>query len=109
MKLWVDDERRAPEGWVWATRPAEAISALATGAVTHLSLDHDLGIDPTTGEAITARPIMLWLCEMSTTHPQQRYWPDQVCVHSQNPVGRQWLEAMIDRYRPGPANESEQG
>ncbi len=107
MKLWVDDERPAPEGWVWVTRPAEAIRALATGTVTDLSLDHDLGIDPETNEPQTTRPIVLWLCEMDAAHTRRRYWPDQVRVHSQNPVGRQWLEAMIDRYKPSDDDDDE--
>ncbi|MFW3121471.1 hypothetical protein MMAG44476_27288, partial [Mycolicibacterium mageritense DSM 44476 = CIP 104973] len=81
VKLWVDDERPAPEGWVWVTRPAEAIRALATRTVTDLSLDHDLGIDPETNEPQTTRPIVLWLCEMDAAHTRRRYWPDQVRVH----------------------------
>ena len=42
MKLYLDDEREAPEGWVRVRRPGEAIRLLKTGAVTDLSLDRDL-------------------------------------------------------------------
>jgi hypothetical protein len=102
MKLWVDDEREAPEGWVWAKDPAEAISALATGKVEEMSLDHDLGPDyrGEIGDVMTTRPIVLWLCEMDAKYPGQQHWPAVVHVHSQNPVGHEWLQGMIDRYKP---------
>ena len=45
MKVWLDDERGAPEGWMRVRWPDEAIALLKTGQVTHLSLDHDLGDD----------------------------------------------------------------
>ena len=36
MKLYLDDERVAPEGWVQVRWPDEAIKLLLTGTVTHL-------------------------------------------------------------------------
>lgn len=45
MKVFLDDERAAPAGWVLARWPDEAIELLRQGGVTHLSLDHDLGDD----------------------------------------------------------------
>lgn len=49
MKLWHDDCRRPPEGWVWARTNKDAKVWLCTGMVTEISLDHDLGghhLDP---------------------------------------------------------------
>ena len=43
MKLYVDDCRDAPEGWTAARTYEEAMQRIASGKVTHLSLDHDLG------------------------------------------------------------------
>ena len=47
MKLWLDDERSAPEGWVHATSVALAKvfagAAYALGEFDMCSLDHDLG------------------------------------------------------------------
>lgn len=43
MKVWLDDERAAPEGCVHVRSPEEAIELLRGGHV--LSLDHDLGLD----------------------------------------------------------------
>jgi hypothetical protein len=43
VKLWHDDVRPAPEGWVWARTNSSAKSLLETRLVTECSLDHDLG------------------------------------------------------------------
>lgn len=94
MKLWVDDVRLPPDDdWVWCQTSEQAISVLdlwrqlGRGAVFPdvVSLDHDLGGDDTT------RPVVLWMCEND-------YWPVKTVVHSSNPVGREWLEGMIERY-----------
>ncbi len=45
MRVFLDDERATPDGWVRVYWPAEAIALLKTGAVEELSLDHDLGDD----------------------------------------------------------------
>lgn len=42
MRIFLDDERITPEGWVRTYWPDEVI-ALGQGEVTHVSLDHDLG------------------------------------------------------------------
>jgi len=43
MKLWLDDRREAPAGWVWAKTAAEAIALIDAGTFDEVSLDHDLG------------------------------------------------------------------
>lgn len=43
MKLWHDDVRPNPEGWVWARTNNEAKRILETESVDEISLDHDLG------------------------------------------------------------------
>jgi hypothetical protein len=45
VKVWLDDQRAAPEGWVHVRTPEEAIRLLRRGEVEELSLDHDLGLD----------------------------------------------------------------
>ena len=90
MKLWVDDERPSPAGWMWATNSAFALELLKGemgNEIDTISLDHDLGGEDTT------RPIVLWMAETGL-------WPDTVFVHTANPVGREWLEGMIERYKP---------
>lgn len=87
MWLWVDDLRQPPtDGWTWVKTVRDAMAYLRHNRVDKISLDHDLGSGHTT------RPIMMWLCETDI-------WPDEVLVHTANPVGREWLEGMRDRYR----------
>lgn len=91
MKIWVDDIRTPPdESWLWFRNSHECIVYLryAMGAwgIDEMSLDHDLGDDD------TSRPIVMWMCEND-------FWPVEVRVHSANPVGVEWLEGMIERYK----------
>lgn len=93
MKIWVDDIREPPDfwDWVWAKNSESALFWLigcrkARIPVEEVSLDHDLGGDD------TSRRIVLWMCEND-------FWPVEVRVHSANPVGREWLEGMIERYK----------
>lgn len=87
MNLWVDDLRHPPDGWDWARTSAEALSLLTMFDYEVVSLDHDLGGDDTT------RKIVLHWCEHGG-------WPNEVRVHSSNPVGVEWLTGMINRYKP---------
>jgi hypothetical protein len=87
MWLWVDDIRQPPgPEWVWVKTNRDALAYLKYNHVERMSLDHDLGHDQTT------RTIVLWLCENGG-------WPETVVVHSANPVGVEWLEGMIERYK----------
>lgn len=94
MKIWVDDLRPPPDdSWHWEKTSTSAIlmlrllKILDIGVET-MSLDHDLG------GADTTRPVVLWCCE-------NNFWPVEVRAHSANPVGREWLEGMIERYKNG--------
>ena len=58
MKIYLDDERPIPEGWVGARWPEDVIRLLEAGGVTHVSLDHDLGDD----EHGTGYDVVLWPC-----------------------------------------------
>jgi hypothetical protein len=57
MKIYLDDMRKEPIGWQLVKTAEEALTALKTGNVTHLSLDHDLGDD----EAGTGYDVILWI------------------------------------------------
>ena len=93
MKLWVDDLREPPDrSWTWAKTPDAAVLLLSQNPCEQISLDHDLGLSGE-GDALTTRPVVLWMCE-------NNHWPATVTVHTANPVGRQWLEGMIARYKP---------
>lgn len=42
-KLWLDDRRTEPGGWVRTLTAPEAIALLSDGSFSEVSLDHDLG------------------------------------------------------------------
>lgn len=98
MKLWIDDLRVPPSGWVWAKTSSQAIDFLDTNSVQVVSFDHDLGI--VNGQEDTTRPVALWMCEKFFTHTWEGELPE-VYVHSANRVGREWLISLFERYGNG--------
>ena len=82
MKVYLDDQRPVPAGWVGARWPAEAIALLETGRVTDLSLDHDLG-DDARGTGYT---VVLWVEAAVAT---RGFRPPRITVHTANPSARQ--------------------
>lgn len=113
MKLWLDDVRKAPEGFVHVMTVGEAKKLLETGQVEFASLDHDLGacikcLDGKTPEQWleesnyqtmphcthvgTGYDLCLWMAETGN-------WPaEKPVVHSANPVGSERMRGVIDRY-----------
>jgi hypothetical protein len=63
------------------------VALLKSGQVTELSLEHDLRSGDTT------RPVVIWMIIHDV-------WPEIIHCHTINPVGRQWIERMISRYKP---------
>lgn len=90
MKLYLDDEREAPVGWVRVRWPEEAIELLKTGQVTDLSLDHDLGDD----ERGTGYDVVLWIEEAVATGA---FVPPRMVVHSANTPARAKMQAGVAR------------
>lgn len=88
MRIWLDDERPAPAGWVHLKTAEEAIGHLETGLVTAISLDHDLGPP----EAGTGYDVALWI-EMAaaTGECPALVWT----IHSANPVGIRRMEMAL--------------
>ena len=88
MKVYLDDERKTPDGWVRVYWPDEAIELLETGNVAEISLDHDLGDD----EHGTGYDVVLWIEEAVYT---QNFIPPIIAVHSANPSAREKMERGI--------------
>jgi hypothetical protein len=88
MKVFLDDERETPAGWTRVFWPEEAIALLATGQVTEISLDHDLG-DDSHG---TGYDVILWIEEAVYTSD---FVPPEIRVHSANPSARRRMELGI--------------
>lgn len=119
MKLWIDDVRPdpdrehaglvQPEGWHWAKTVQEAISWLEINRcqpIDVISFDHDLGYaymdsatvidgggNPADDKFSSSRPVLIWMIENDV-------WPDEIRVHSHNPIGAEWLAGTADRYAP---------
>lgn len=88
MKVYLDDERQTPEGWVRVYWPDEAIDLLKTGQVTEISLDHDLGDD----ERGTGYDVLLWIEEAVVL---EDFDPPRMKVHSANSSARDKMENAI--------------
>lgn len=89
MRVWLDDERKMPEGFDLHVRTAtEAIDVLKTGKVQLISLDHDLGPP----EAGTGYDVAAWIEEAAFSKQIPRLeWR----IHSANPVGRERMLAAL--------------
>ena len=98
VKVFLDDRRPTPEGWIRAYWPDEVIAFLQTGEVTELSLDHDLGDD----QRGTGYDVLVWLEEAVVVRQMQP--PASIIIHSANAAARQRMEAAVRsiRRRSGP-------
>lgn len=88
MKIYLDDERTTPDGYTRVYWPTEAIDLLKTGAVTEISLDHDLGDD----NRGTGYDVILWIEEQVALHG---FMPPAMKVHSANVSARTKMESGI--------------
>ena len=103
MKLWVDDIRVAPEGWLWAKTSEQALSvlratysALVSGPNSSvlddadfeaIAFDHDLGGND------DSRRVLTWIIEYN-------FWPAEIFFLTSNPPGRKWLVGSAQSYAP---------
>ena len=100
MKIWVDDVRPAPEGYVWCLTTNEAkvviSNIMALQGITYnetaptielLDLDHDAGDFAISGGDYVQ--VLDWLEKQSWTIP--------IRLHSMNPVGIQNMRRIIQK------------
>lgn len=85
MKLWVDDERPAPEGWTWVKTAEEATAALRDNEVTDMSLDYSLAEMWVGGDTV-----LYWLQDNLDRYPSGTVVP-----HSGSSSGFSLLERLI--------------
>lgn len=88
MRIYLDDERSTPTGWVRAYWPQEVIALLEAGGVIELSLDHDLGDD----DKGTGYDVILWIEEAVAA---RGFKPPTILVHSANTSARIKMESGI--------------
>lgn len=93
MKVYLDDCREAPDGWVRTYWPEEVIELLKTGKVTEISLDHDLGDHFGRPAGIekerTGYDVLVWLERMVAT---DGFKPPVIHIHTANPVAEQRMK-----------------
>jgi hypothetical protein len=93
MKVWLDDVRKKPADFdIWLKTADAAITALGTGGVSVISLDHDLGDESTK----TGYDVAKYIEEAAY---KKLLGPVDVLIHSANPVGRRNMERAINRAR----------
>ena len=93
MKVWLDDRREPPPGWVWVKTPAETITLLEACEVEELSLDHDLGLFGEDGREETGYDVLLWIEEQVVLHG---FRPPTLAVHSANSAALERMERAIE-------------
>ena len=101
MKIWVDDVRPAPKGYVWCKSVNEVIRFIKNTEtmfwimkekekwrIELIDLDYDSGDYEKDGGPYIK--IMDWLVERGTLYP--------LAFHSQNCVGMEYMKRMYRRY-----------
>ena len=89
IKVYLDDERPTPEGWVRTFWPEEVIHHLENDDVSEISLDHDLGDD----QHGTGYDVLKWIEEQVYTTD---FVPPRMHVHTANPVARQRMTQAVE-------------
>lgn len=90
MKLWIDDVRPAPEGYVWcrSVNEAKILILLHDKCIIELiDIDHDAGDYAFDGGDYIK--LLDWLEEMGRNYP--------IHIHSMNPVGVENMRRIIQR------------
>lgn len=93
IKIWLDDEREAPDGYIRVKSVNEAISMIKYyeeqgDTIELLDLDHDLGAYVSDGG--DAIKLLDYLVE------NEKFYP--IKLHTMNPVGRENMQRIIDRW-----------
>lgn len=93
IKIWLDDVREAPEGYNRCRSVNEAMKKILEcekkcAVIDEINCDHDLGdYAYDGGDGIR---LLDWLAERKTLY--------LIVIHTMNPVGRQNMQRIINRY-----------
>ena len=91
IKIWVDDMREAPPGWIRCYSVNETIDKIkfyGQDEIACISLDNDAGIYYYQGKDYIN--ILNWIEEV-----YGRNWNRPIHLHTMNPVGRANMETII--------------
>lgn len=95
LKVYLDDERSVPSGWHLCKDVDSVISLLKTGKVSELSLDHDLGMEHSTGDyslAPNGYDVLLWIEKEVHLHG---FNPPKIKIHTANSTARRKMELAV--------------
>lgn len=93
-RVYLDDLRQAPRGWIQTQTAEETIALLKQGDVEELSLDYNLGPSTTqTGDAV-----LRWIEREIHKNPQWQL-PKVIRIHSGHYRGRQLMIDHLDDIR----------
>ena len=89
MKLWIDDCRPAPTGYIWikSVNAAKEIIEATNEEIEILSVDHDAGYYAQFGGDYIK--LLDWLEETGRSYP--------IKIHSMNPIGAANMRRIIKR------------
>jgi hypothetical protein len=94
MKIWVDDIRPAPDGYIWCKSTNAVIGALELeeelgipGGIEIIDIDHDAGEFAFDGGDYIK--VLDFMEETGRSYP--------IRIHSMNPVGRENMRRIIQR------------
>lgn len=90
MKIFLDDLRTTPKGWIGVKWPSEVIEYLKTNQVEELSLDHDLGDD----NKGTGYDVILWIEKEVYLN---NFIPPIIYIHTSNSSARIKMEKGIEK------------
>jgi len=88
MKIYLDDTRPAPKGWILVKNAPSAIKLLEEEEITEISLDHDLG-DDLLGTGYT---VLLWIEEKVYT---SNYSSPVIHIHTSNTSAKSKMEQAV--------------
>lgn len=103
MRLYIDDIRPAPEGWLQARTVTDAIKTIARFGteITHISLDHDISLPVSVNGEYrpfpspeTFQAVAYFIVEYYHHTTGRGAYP-KIIIHTANPVGGRELSAIL--------------
>lgn len=90
MKVFLDDTRPAPNGWIKTKSAEETIQLLQTGKVTQLSLDYDLSAT----SLDNGYDVLIWL-EEEIKNNNSFSLPINITIHSTHSLLKPRMESAV--------------
>ena len=105
MKIWIDDNRPAPDGYIWCKSTLNALHTIYKyrfNEITEIHLDHDAGMYAKEGGDFINVLTELERLTSSKNAFKSAFWKNKCqemhfVLHSQNAVGVQTMRAIIER------------